>query len=53
MIIIPRECTYCFKEFEIHYERDDDDTYTIEPPFCPFCGAPDPDIELPEFDDDE
>ena len=53
VIVTPRECVHCFKVFEIHHERDEDDMYTIDPPFCPFCGQPDPDMELPEYDEED
>ena len=53
MIINDKECSYCFQRCEIHYERDEDEFYQLEPPYCPFCGHPDPDMELPEIEDEE
>jgi len=37
-------CQHCSKESEINYERDVD--FFDEPLFCPFCGKPDPELEL-------
>ena len=50
-ILEKNECVYCGTEYEIHFERDDDELM-----YCPSCGEQIPDeeeLEYEELDFDE